>query len=231
MFRKIGVICAMEKEAEEVRLRLTDPREVRGGALAFTEGRIGEKEVFVGLAGMGKVAAAVCAQSMIDAFRPDAVLNCGVAGCLTEKLGILDVALSTALVQHDMDTTALGDPPGFLSGPDIVEIPVDRTLLAAAERAAQSLGIRTVSGLIASGDQFIAEKAQKERILSLFPAVACEMEGAAVAHAAYLNRVPALVLRAISDSYAGNNAMDFAAFTPRAAAQSAALVLEMLRLL
>lgn len=229
--KKIGIICAMESEAAAVRKRLTETRETRAGVVSITMGRFGEKEVFVGLAGMGKVAAAVCTQAIIDAFHPDAIINCGVAGCLTEKLDILDVALSTALVQHDMDTTPLGDPIGYLSGPGLIEIPADRDLLAAAERAAAELGIRTLSGLIASGDQFIAQKAQKEKILSHFPAIACEMEGAAVAQAAFLNGVPVLVLRAISDAFVGDNAMDFAAFAPRAAEQSGALVTRMLDLL
>ena len=224
--KKIAVICAMKIEADAVRAYMTDAHEIRSGAFSFTAGRIGNKEVILGLAGMGKVAAAAYTQAMILSVSPDAILNAGVAGSLTDDLEILDVALSAALVEHDMDTTPLGDPPGFLSGPNIVEIPADKGLLAAAESAAKALGVHTVSGLIASGDQFISTKAQKEKILSCFPAVACEMEGAAVAHVAFLNGTPCLILRAISDSFSGKNEMDFAAFAPRAAAQSARLVLE-----
>lgn len=227
--KKIAVICAMQVEADAVRERLTEVREVKKGAFSFIEGKAGDKEVVLGLSGMGKVAAAVYAQALILLYAPDAILNAGVAGSLSEKLDIMDVALSSALVEHDMDTTPLGDPPGFLSGPNIVEIPADAGMLAAAQDAAKALGIKTVAGLIASGDQFIATREQKEKILSCFSAIACEMEGAAVAHTAFLNRTPVLILRAISDSFTGKNEMDYAEFKPKAADRSARLVLETLK--
>ncbi len=227
--KKIAIICAMEVEADAIRALLTDPRTEEKGPFSFTVGKYGDKEIVLGLSGMGKVAAAAYTQAMILLYAPDAVLNVGVAGSLSEKLEILDVALSTQLVEHDMDTTPLGDPPGYLSGPGIIMIPADGTLLAAAEEAAREEGIHALSGTIASGDQFIASKEQKERILSLFPAIACEMEGAAVAHTAYLNRTPVLILRAISDSFTGQNEMDYALFKPRAAALSARMVMATLK--
>ena len=225
--RKIGIICAMEMEAEALRNALSGSRQEKRGAFSFTAGTYMDKEVILGLSGIGKVAAAVCTQTLLLSYAPDAVLNVGVAGSLSDDLEILDVALSTALVQHDMDTTPLGDPPGFLSGPNVVEIPADPTLLAAAEESAKKLGIRTRSGMIATGDQFIATQAQKAAILAKFPAIACEMEGGAVAQTAYLNGTPFLILRAISDSC--RNEMDFTVFAPRAAQRSAELLLATLK--
>ncbi|MBP5288856.1 MAG: 5'-methylthioadenosine/adenosylhomocysteine nucleosidase [Clostridia bacterium] len=227
--KKIGIICAMQVEADAMRARLTEVRDVNEAGFSFTLGKAGDKEVILGLSGMGKVAAAVYAQTMILRFAPDALINAGVAGSLTDQLEILDMALSTALVEHDMDTTPLGDPYGFLSGPDIVEIPADPALLAAAEAAAREEGIRALSGMIASGDQFIATREQKQTILSRFPAIACEMEGAAVAHTAFLSRTPVLIIRAISDSFTGKNEMDYAQFKPLAAQLSARLVLATLK--
>ena len=229
--KKIAVICAMQMEADAVREHLSDVREVKQGAFTFSTGKVGDKEVILALSGVGKVAAAATAQTMILSFAPDAILNVGVAGGLSDKLKILDVALSSALVEHDMDTGPLGDPPGFLPGLGIALIPADKTLLAAAEQAAREEVIRALTGLIASGDQFIATAEQREKILSHFPAIACEMEGAAVAHTAFLNGTPVFVLRAISDSSSDVNGMEFSAFAPLASGQSAKLVLAMLKLL
>ena len=224
--RKIGVICAMKKEADRVAEAMTDRRTEEKGGFSFTLGRIGEKEVVLGLSGAGKVSAALCTQAMIFFYGVEAVLNSGVAGSLSRDCGVFDIALSTALVQHDMDTTAIGDPMGLLSGLGLVELPGDPELLRTAEEAARDLGLKTVAGVIATGDQFVAGRAQKEKILAHFPAVACEMEGAAVAYAAYINRVPVLVIRAISDAFDGRNEVDYAAFAPRAAETGARLLIE-----
>lgn len=228
---KIGVICAMEMEREHLSGMLENKTEEKAGAFSFLCGSYGGKAVILGLSGIGKVNAALCAQALILRFAPDAIINSGVAGSLSPDLEILDIALSTALVQHDMDTSPLGDPVGWLSGPDRVEIPGDESLLRAAQTAAGDLGLHALPGIIASGDQFIATREQKERIITAFHPLACEMEGAAVAQAAWLHHTPVLVLRAISDSFSGKNEMDYARFAPQAAEQSARLLLRMLQLL
>ena len=104
-YKKIGIICAMEIEAAEIRSALSDLQEKTVGGILFHSGKMGEREVVIAVCGIGKVFAAMCAQTMILAFAPDAIYNSGVAGSLTEKLSILDVAVSEKLVQHDMDTT------------------------------------------------------------------------------------------------------------------------------
>jgi len=131
-------------------------------------------------------------------------------------------------VQHDMDTSPLGDPVGMISGLDRVFFPCDTKLQNALLAQAEKAGLRVFSGRIASGDQFIAEKEQKERIRGLFSPFACEMEGAAIAQTAFFNGTPFCVIRAISDSYTGENAMDYAQFSTLAAERCAALLISVL---
>lgn len=227
-YNKIGIICAMEIEAEAIRARLENPETVKVASLRFEKGRIGGREVVIAVCGIGKVFAAICAQTMILHFAPDAIFNSGVAGSLSEKLDILDLAVSRDLVQHDMDTSPLGDPVGLISGINKVYLPADPILSEAVVRHAEALGIRTLTGTVASGDQFIAAKEQKERIRAAFSPIACEMEGAAVAQVAFVNAVPFCAIRAISDSFTGQNEMDYAAFAPAAAERGARLLIAIL---
>ena len=162
-YNKFGVICAMESEAALLRASLKEPSTKTVGSLTFTEGKLGEKKVVLAVCGIGKVFAALCAQTMILHFAPDCIINSGVAGSLTDKLNILDLAVAENLVQHDMDTSPLGDPVGLISGINRVELPTDKTLNEEILAAARRLGFATLSGKIASGDQFIAKKEQKER--------------------------------------------------------------------
>jgi len=228
-YNKIGVICAMEKEACAIREALQNTREETRGGIAFTLGEYGERTVVLAVCGVGKVFAALCAQTMILCYGPDCLINSGVAGSLSEKLDILDVAVSESLVQHDMDTSPLGDPVGLISGLDLVYLPADPSLGDAARAAAERLGIRTLTGTVASGDQFICTSAQKERIREQFSAIACEMEGAAMAQVAAVHQLPFVALRAISDSYTGQNEMDYPRFAAEAARRGAALLLDMLK--
>ena len=227
-YEHVGIICAMETEAKAILAALEHSEEKKIGSLVFSTGNLGDRKVTVAVCGIGKVFAAMCAQSMILSFSPDCILNSGVAGSLTDRLSILDIAVSDHLVQHDMDTTPLGDPPGLISGINQVKFPAAPDLKKAVLRRAEDMGISALSGTIASGDQFIARKEQKERILSLFSPIACEMEGAAIAQVAFCNRVPLCVIRAISDSYSGQNEMDYAEFVHKAAARSSALLISLL---
>jgi adenosylhomocysteine nucleosidase len=162
---------------------------------------------------------------MILTFRPELIVNVGVGGTLTDKLSVTDIAIADALVQHDMDTSPLGDPVGLISGINIVEIPCDKTISSLIETAAAELNIRTARGVIASGDQFIASATQKTRIIENFGAIACEMEGAAIGQVCYVNHVPVAVVRAISDSADGSAELSYGEFT-KVAAENSAKVLE-----
>ena len=227
-YNKIGIICAMKTEAEQILAAMTEAEAKTVGSMEFHLGTIGEKDVILCVCGIGKVFAAMCAQTMILAFSPDCIINSGVAGSLTDALEILDVAVAEDLVQHDMDTSPLGDPVGLISGINRVSLPADGALVREICSAASELGISTRRGRIASGDQFIAAPAQKERIKAQFDPIACEMEGAAIAQAAFVAGIPFACIRAISDSYSGKNEMDYARFATEAARRGASLLIKVL---
>lgn len=220
-----GIIGAMRIEVETIRSLMENKRSEVVGGVEYITGTLHGKEVVTAVCGIGKVAAAMCAQTMILKFAPERIINTGVGGSLSEKLAIGDIAVAESLVQHDMDTSPLGDPLGFISGIDIVNIPCDakvvETLVACVEKLD---GVKALKGVIASGDQFIADAAKKDFIKSNFNAVVCEMEGASIAQVCYTNGVPFGVVRAVSDCADGSSHMDYGEFLPMAAASAAKLI-------
>ena len=221
----IGIIGAMDGEVESIISRL-------GGAVCecvsgvrLYVGELFGKRVAVAKCGIGKVFAAMCAEIMILKYAPRLIVNTGVGGALDKSLRPLDIVFATALVQHDMDTSPLGDPKGLVSGINKIYFDADPRALEVLSSAADRLGVGYKRGIVASGDRFIAERADKERIVSDFSAAACEMEGAAIAQVAFVNETPFAVVRAISDSADGEASMDYMAFLPRAVDISTALTL------
>ena len=195
-----GIIGAMTVETDAIKSLVKDQRTERVSGVDFVIGKIGGHDVVVAQCGVGKVFSAICAQTMITKFGAQRIINSGVAGTLCEELGLLDMAISTSVVQHDMDTTPLGDPPGLISGIDIVNIPADEKLGDSIESAARALDMNCVRGVIASGDQFVGDSEKKKYIRDTFGAIACEMEGAAIGHVCYVNGVDFAVIRCISDN-------------------------------
>ena len=225
----IGIIAAMNVEMEGLRAHMENPVSETVSGVTFVRGTIAGREVVTAVCGIGKVFAALCAQTMILRYAPEAVINTGVAGTLTDELTIGNLAVSSCVVQHDMDTSAIGDPVGLISGINKIEIPADRTLIRRLCAAAQAIGVRALTGCIASGDQFVASPGRKTFITDTFSAIACEMEGAAVGQVCYVNQVPFCVLRAISDSADGSSHMDYPTFVQMAAEQSVALLRRFMR--
>ena len=224
--KRIGIIGAMEIETEGLRACMTDSREETVSGIRFTAGLLEGCPVVVATCGVGKVAAALCAEAMILRFGVTALLNTGVAGGLADGLVVGDVVVADRVVQHDMDTSALGDPVGLISGLNLVYIETDRALSAALSAASREAGPHTVMGTVASGDLFVAKAEDKARIVALFDAAACEMEGAAIGQVAYTNGVPFAVLRAISD---GGDGMEFSTFVELAAKNSVAVTREFVK--
>ncbi len=224
---KLGIIAAMKIEAELIEAAMTDIVRETCGSIEYCLGKIGNTDIVLAVCGIGKVFAAICAQTMIVKYAPDAVINTGVGGTLTKKLSVGDVAVSSAMVQHDMDTSALGDPVGLISGPNIIEIPADVALAEKISAIVKDMGINTVKGTIATGDQFIAKQETKDRIVSRFGAIACEMEGAAIGQVCYVNKVPFAVIRAISDDADSGACDDYPTFAKMAAKNSAKAVIEL----
>ena len=225
----IGIIAAMNVEMDGLRAHMESPVSETVSGVEFVRGVIEGREVVTAVCGIGKVFAALCAQTMILRYAPEAIINTGVAGTLTDELSIGNLAVSACVVQHDMDTSAIGDPVGLISGINMVEIPADKALTERLCAAAQAIGVKTLTGCIASGDQFVASPGRKTFIADTFSAIACEMEGAAIGQVCYVNHVPFCVLRAISDSADGSSHMDYPVFAQMAAEQSVRLLLAFLR--
>lgn len=225
----IGIIAAMDVEMKSLRSYMENTETEVISGIRFVRGTLEGKDVVTAVCGIGKVFAALCAQTMILHYQPQAIINTGVAGTLTDALTIGSIAVSSAVVQHDMDTSPLGDPIGLISGINKVELPADRLLTGQLSACAKVMGIKTATGVIASGDQFVASAERKAFIAEHFKAIACEMEGAAVGQVCYVNKVPFCVLRAISDSADGSSHMDYPTFVQMAAEQSVALMRRFMR--
>ncbi len=207
----IGIIGAMQIEVETLCAAMTDATVEELGGIRFVVGTLRGKRVVCAKCGIGKVFAAMCTQAMILHYRPRVIINSGVAGTLSE-LCIGEVAVADAVVQHDMDTTAFGDPAGLISGLDIVYIPTDESVTSLLSDCVRAEGVTHMRGTVASGDRFVAAESEKDRIRTLFDTpehhvLACEMEGAAVGQVCFVNGTPYSILRAISD---GGNEQAFA---------------------
>ena len=223
-FNKIGIIGAMGVEIEALAAAMENVQSETFGRITLLSGSLCGQQVVLAKCGVGKVFAAMCAQTMILHCGVDAIINTGVAGTLSDQLSIGDIAVAADVVQHDMDTSPLGDPVGLISGLDIVHMPADPALADAITEAIAEAGGKCLRGTIASGDQFIADAAKKTFIRDTFGAIACEMEGAAVGQAACANGIPFAVIRAISDGGNEESPMDYPTFVKMAAARSAAVV-------
>lgn len=222
---RIGIIGAMSVETEGLIAEMTEAQTHTVSGVTYTVGKLCGREVVVATCGVGKVFAAICAEAMILSFGVTALLNTGVAGGLSPMLEVGDVVVADEVVQHDMNTTALGDPQGLLSGINVIKIATDKHLQKALCEATAELGYNGIVGTVASGDLFVAKEKTKARLVADFDAVACEMEGAAIGHVAYVNQIPFAVLRAISD---GGDGMEFSEFVTLAAKTSVAITKEFL---
>ena len=223
----IGVICAMAIEADGIKNMMRDVEKNTAAKIEFAKGKIHGKDVVVAQCGIGKVNAAISTQIMIDMYKPDVIINSGVAGSLSEKLTVGDIVISDNAVQHDMDITALGDPLGQISFNDeqIIYIPADQTVSDRLFSACQKLkNTRVIKGTVASGDKFISDVEERLKIGRTFDALACEMEGASVGQVCYRNSVPYSILRSISDDLKSNEGTDYMEFCKSAAEKSIAVI-------
>ena len=220
---KVGIIGAMDSEVALLKSRVEGARTHELAGLEFVEGTLGDVDVVVVKCGVGKVHAAMCAQALVSELGCNRVVNTGVAGSLDARV---DLVVSTDAVEHDMDVTALGYAPGEHPDLHLVAFEADAALRGAVTEAARGLdGVRVFEGRVCSGDQFIGSAAAKERIVSTFGGMCCEMEGAAIAHVCHVAGVPFVVVRAISDKADDSGDVDYPTFEKAAAAHCAALVL------
>lgn len=220
----IGIIGAMSAEVDALKSMLENKSTQTISGVEFVSGKLYGKDVVVAQCGIGKVFAAISAQTMILRYGVTAIINTGVAGTLDGEIGILDLAISSGVVQHDMDTTAIGDAPGLISGINVVEISASARLCELVRRLAADQGNKAKLGIIASGDQFINNADRKVYIRDTFGAIACEMEGASIGHVCYVNGVEFVIIRCISDNASGEAEMEYPEMVKIAALRSQKLV-------
>lgn len=225
----VGIIGAMASEVEGLKAIMNPVKIEKFSSVEFYSGKINGADVVVAEAGIGKVNAAVTAQTMILKYGVDRVINIGVAGGLEKSLRIGDIVIADQVVEHDMDTTPFGDEPGFISGINRAYMPCDAEMAALLAECTADLGIHTVVGTVASGDQFICTDEQRGRIIRQFNAYAAEMEGASIGHVCTMNGVKFGVLRAISDGANDDSTIDFPTFCKMAADNSIKIVELMLK--
>ena len=210
----IGIIGAMADEVALLQKEMKAEEIIEKAGMRFHKGQLCGKDVVVVQSGIGKVNAALCAQILVDVFQVEILINTGIAGSLDAQIDIGDMVISTDAVQHDMDTTIFGDPLGQVPNMDTFSFPADEKLVELACKVNEETNpdIQTFTGRIVSGDQFISSKEIKEHLVSTFGAKCTEMEGAAIAHAAYLNKVSCVIIRAISDKADNSAEMDYPTF-------------------
>jgi len=228
---KIGIIGAMSVEVEKLKDMMENVTVERISKIDFYCGELCGNEVIVAVSGVGKVNSAVCAQTMILKYSPTVIMNTGVAGGISKETKIGDLVIATAVVQHDMDSSPLGDPVGFISGINIINIPCAKYLVELLKKASETIENTNIfTGIIATGDQFIISVDEIERISTQFGAIATEMEGGSIGHVCYVNGVDFCVVRSISDGGDGTSNMDFVEFLQIAVKKSIELTINFLRL-
>jgi len=226
----IGIIGAMEEEVALLKEAMQVEETVECASMSFCKGSLCGRDVVVVRSGIGKVNAGICAQVLVDRFHVDALINTGIAGSLDAAIDIGDMVISTDLIEHDMDATVFGYGIGQIPRMDVLAFPADPVLVEKAKAANEEVNpeIKTFTGRIVSGDQFVASKEVKDKLVENFQGRCTEMEGAAIAHAAYLNKVSCVIIRAISDKADNSATMDYPTFEKKAIEHSVRLVQNLL---
>ncbi len=226
--KKLGIIGAMTEEIETLVEKLEGKTESRRTGSTFYEGRLEGLDVVIVQCGVGKVNAAMCAQTLCDLYGVTHIVNTGIAGSLCADLDIGDLVVSRDAMYHDMDAVHFGYPYGKVPGMDVTAFPADETMIGYAYTAAEEVNPgHTKIGRVASGDQFVAVKELKEKIIANTQGLCTEMEGAAIAQVAYKNGLPFVILRAISDKADDSAEMDYPTFERIAAHRCAEVTMQL----
>ena len=228
--KRIGIIGAMEEEVAQLKENMQVEKIVNRASMEFYQGTLNGKEAVVVRSGIGKVNAGICTQILADVFQVDALINTGIAGSLQAEINIGDLVISSDALQHDMDAREFGYERGQIPRMDTLSFPADQGLIAAAKASCEQVNpeISTFVGRVVTGDQFIASRQVKDEIKSWSGGLCTEMEGAAIAQVAYLNQIPFVILRAISDKADDSATMDYPTFEKQAIEHSVRLVLDLM---
>ena len=227
---KLGIIGAMSIEVDALKNMMLSVKTHELAGMIFYEGLLENSPAVLVVCGVGKVNAAMCAQILCDRFQVSHIINTGVAGSLCADLDIGDFVISTEAIYHDFDCHVLNPQYviGQVPGLTVRFFSADNDLIEIAHSAAEAVYPgHTARGIVASGDQFVCSKEAKRKIVSDTGALCTEMEGAAIAHTAWRNNVPFVVIRAISDKADDSAEMDYPTFEAIAAKRSAAVTREM----
>jgi len=208
----IGFIGAMQIELDGIRANMTEKKSVTVSGVEYVTGKLGKNDIVTAVCGIGKVFAAICAQTMILKFSPSLIINTGVAGGIAEGLKIGDVVIADTVCQYDMDTSPIGDPVGLISGINQIYFSADKKASDALAASLAKFNINTVRGNIATGDQFVSTSEKKTYLKNSFNAAACEMEGGSIGHVCFVNNVPFAILRSISDNADEGATVDYPTF-------------------
>lgn len=222
---KLGIIGAMAEEVSQLKEIMEQPEVIEIAGMDFYKGLIHGKETIVVRSGVGKVNAAVCAQILVDRFAVEAIVNTGIAGSLNLEINIGDIVLATDLVQHDVEATTFGYQMGQIPQMETFSFKADEALRNSAQaccgQVLPEIGVHC--GRIVSGDQFISDRKKKQWLAENFQGCCTEMEGAAIAQATYLNQIPCLIIRSISDKADDSAQMDYEEFEKLAIRNSVVL--------
>ena len=226
----IGIIGAMEEEVELLKEKMTDTVIIEKAGMKFVKGTLKGQTAVVVRSGIDKVNAGICTQILADEFQVEAVINTGIAGSLKAEINIGDIVLSTDTMQHDVDAREFGYPLGQIPRMETLTFLADEKLRKLAKEVCEEVNpdIQVFEGRVASGDQFVADKETKEKIIENTQAYCTEMEGAAIGQAAYLNKIPYLVIRAISDKADDSAHVDYPTFERQAIRHTVNLVSSMM---
>ena len=226
-----GIIGAMPEETATLLEAMNERECVKIGDREFHIGTLEGKKVVISECGYGKVNAGVSTQLMITEFGATAIINSGVAGTLDERVGVGDIVVSTDTVQHDYDMHEIGFERGLIPNVGVISINADEKLRTAAVNAirATASGTEVFEGRVCTGDQFVSGTEEMNDITSVFGGMCCEMEGGAIAQVCYLNNIPFVIVRAISDDVDGGGPADYAEFEKEMAALCATMTIEMMK--
>ena len=227
----LGIIGAMEVEVNQIKAELDNIEIINKAGMEFNKGKLHGKDVVIVRSGVGKVNAGICTQILCDIFDVDAIINTGIAGSLNDNINIGDIVLSKDALQHDMDAVAFGYDIGVIPQMKESTFKADEKLIALAEKACDTVcnDIHYFVGRVVSGDQFISAKEKKDWLIDNFDGYCTEMEGAAIAQAAYLNNIPFLIVRSISDKADDSAHMDYPEFEAMAVKNSVKLINEIIK--
>ncbi|MBQ8134410.1 MAG: 5'-methylthioadenosine/adenosylhomocysteine nucleosidase [Clostridia bacterium] len=226
----LGIIGALDIEVNDIIAKMENAKEKTISSIKFTSGTINGTKCVIAKCGVGKVNAAVCTQTMILEYRPDKIINTGIAGSTSDKTHIGSVVIADKVIQHDFDTTVLGDELGTLFLPDgtsVKYIPCDKKLVSELETICGTLNdIDFTVGTVATGDRFMGGGEERQYINTTFGAIACEMEGGSIGQVCFLNKVPFCILRSISDDSTSDEGADveYSTFSKSAAEKAVEII-------